>query len=240
MVQSGYSYRKIAASLHLSKTTVLDIVKRHRLESNATKDNQTNLISNLEQATMASKKSTSNQTVYQLKITLKNIRPPIWRRIQVLSSTTLQQLHLIVQEVMGWDNYHMHQFSIAGIDYGQPEPEYDFNVRSEKTVKLNQVVKSEKFKFSYTYDFGDSWEHEILVEKELPSTLDTNYPICITGKRACPPEDCGGSWGYAELLEIITSPSHPEYEERMEWVGEGFSPDTFDINEVNQRLQEFK
>ncbi|WP_330911095.1 plasmid pRiA4b ORF-3 family protein [Nostoc sp. UHCC 0870] len=110
-----------------------------------------------------SKKSASNQTVYQLKITLKNIRPPIWRRIQVLSSTTLEQLHLIVQEVMGWDNYHMHQFSIAGIDYGQTQRE--FNVRSEKTVKLSQVVKSEKFKFSYTYDFGDSWEHEILVEK---------------------------------------------------------------------------
>ncbi len=240
MVQSGYSYRKIAASLHLSKTTVLDIVKRHRLSSNATISKSPNLIPDIKQPTMATKKSASNQTVYQLKITLKNIRPPIWRRIQVLSSTTLQQLHLIVQEVMGWDNYHMHQFSIAGIDYGQPEPEYDFNVRSEKTVILCQVVKSEKFKFSYTYDFGDSWEHEILVEKELPSSPDTNYPICITGKCACPPEDCGGSWGYAELLSIITDPSHPEYEERMEWVGESFNPDIFDINEVNQRLGEFK
>lgn len=237
MVQSGYSYRKIAASLHLSKTTVNDIVKRHRVLSTAT-INSANLIPDIEQATMASKKSANNQTVYQLKITLKNIRPPIWRRIQVLSLTTLEQLHLIVQEVMGWDNYHMHSFSIAGIDYGQPQP--DFNVRSEKTVKLSQVVKGEKSKFFYTYDFGDSWEHEILVEKELPSTSDTNYPVCITGKRACPPEDCGGSWGYAELLEIIRDPSHPEYEERMEWVGESFNPDTFDINDVNQRLREFQ
>ncbi|MDF5736634.1 MULTISPECIES: IS1096 element passenger TnpR family protein [unclassified Nostoc] len=237
MVQSGYSYRKIATSLHLSKTTVNDIVKRHRLSSNAT-INSANFIPDIEQPTMASKKSASNQTIYQLKITLKNIRPPIWRRIQVLSSTTLEQLHLIVQEVMGWDNYHMHQFSIAGIDYGQPQPE--FNVRSEKTVKLSQVVKDEKSKFFYTYDFGDSWEHEILVEKELPSTPDTNYPVFITGKRACPPEDCGGSWGYAELLEIISDPSHPEYEERMEWVGESFNPDTFDINDVNQRLREFQ
>lgn len=237
MVQSGYSYRKIAASLHLSKTTVLDIVKRHRLESNAT-INSANFIPDIKQPTMATKKSASNQTVYQLKITLKNIRPPIWRRIQVLSSTTLEQLHLIMQEVMGWDNYHMHSFSIAGIDYGQPQPE--FNVRSEKTVILRQVVKGEKSKFFYTYDFGDSWEHEILVEKELPLTPDTNYPVCITGKRACPPEDCGGSWGYAELLEIISDPSHPEYEERMEWVGESFNPDTFDLNEVNQRLREFQ
>ena len=240
MVQQGYSYRKIAALLHLSKTTVLNIVKRHRLSSNATTLKSPNLIPDIEQPTMASRKSALPQTVYQLKITLKDIRPPIWRRVQVLSSTTLQQLHLIVQEVMGWDNYHMHQFSIAGIDYGQPEPEYDFNVRSEKTVILRQVVKSEKFKFSYTYDFGDSWEHEILVEKELLSSPGTNYPVCITGKRACPPEDCGGSWGYAELLEIITEPSHPEYEERIEWVGESFNPNTFDINEVNQRLGEFK
>jgi len=238
MVQSGYSYRQIAASLHLSKTTVNSIVKRHRLLSNATISNQAKLIPDIEQATMATKKSASHQTVYQLKITLKDIRPPIWRRVQVLSSTTLQQLHLIVQEVMGWDNYHMHFFSIAGIDYGQSQPE--FNVRSTDTVKLSQVVKGEKSKFSYTYDFGDSWEHEILVEKELPSSPNTNYPVCITGKRACPPEDCGGSWGYAELLEIISDPSHPEYEERMQWVGESFNPDTFDINEVNQRLQEFK
>ena len=237
MVQSGYSYRKIATSLHLSKTTVLDIVKRHRLSSNTT-INSANLIPDIEQPTMATKKSASNQTVYQLKITLKNIRPPIWRRIQVLSSTTLQQLHLIMQEVMGWDNYHMHSFSIAGIDYGQPQPE--FNVRSEKTVNLSQVVKSEKFKFSYTYDFGDSWEHEILVEKELPSSPDQNYPVCITGKRVCPPEDCGGFWGYAELLEIISDPSHPEYEERIEWLGESFNPDIFDMDEVNQRLEGFK
>lgn len=240
MVQSGYSYRKIAEKLNLSKTTVNDIVKRHRLSATAIISNQANLIPDIEQPTMASRKSASHQTVYQLKITLKDIRPPIWRRIQVLSSTTLQQLHLIVQAAMGWDNYHMHSFSIAGIDYGQPQPEYDLNVRSEKTVILRQVVLGEKSKFSYTYDFGDSWEHEILLEKELPSTPDTNYPVCITGKRACPPEDCGGSWGYAELLSIITDPSHPEYEERIEWVGKSFNPDTFDINEVNQRLGEFK
>jgi len=192
---------------------------------------------------MASRKSASNQTVYQLKITLKNIRPPIWRRVQVLSSTTLQKLHLIVQEVMGWDNYHMHQFSIVGIDYGEPQPEYDFNVHSEKTVKLSQVVNGEKFKFSYTYDFGDDWEHEILVEKELPYSPDTKYPICITGKRACPPEDCGGPWGYADLLSIIADPSHPQYEEMTEWLGErmckSFNPNAFDIDEVNQMLQEF-
>jgi len=146
MLSQGYSYRKIAASLHLLKTTVNDIVKRHRLSSGTLISNSANSNSNVER-TMPMKKSASNQTVYQLKITLKNIRPPIWRRVQLLSTTTLQQLHLIVQAVMGWDNYHMHSWTIAGIDYGQPQPEHDFNVRSEKTVKLSQVVVGEKFKF---------------------------------------------------------------------------------------------
>ena len=134
----------------------------------------------------------------------------------------------------------MHQFSIAGIDYGQPEPGGDFDVHSENTVKLRQVVVGEKFKFFYAYDVGDDWEHEILVEKKLPYSSDIHYLVCITGKRACPPEDCGGPWGYAELLEIITDPSHLEYEERMEWVGGSFEPDVFDIDEVNQRLEEYR
>jgi hypothetical protein len=185
---------------------------------------------------MATKKLAGFQTVYQLKITLKGIRPPIWRRVLVKSSTTLQQLHLIVQEAMGWQNYHMHQFSIAGIDYGQPEPDYEFDVHSENNVKLSQVVLGEKFKFSYMYDFGDGWEHEILVEKELPYSSDIHYPVCTTGKRACPPEDCGGPWGYPDFLAIMTDPSHPEYEERMEWLGGSFDPDVFNIDEVNQRL----
>lgn len=127
---------------------------------------------------------------------------------------------------------------MSRVDYGQSQP--DFHVRSENSVKLSQVVNGEKFKFSYTYDFGDSWEHEILLEKELLSSPDTKYPVCITGKRACPPEDCGGSWGYAELLEIMADPSHPEYEERMEWVGESFNPDIFDINEANKMLQDLQ
>jgi hypothetical protein len=118
---------------------------------------------------------------------------------------TLQQLHLIVQELMGSDNYHIYSWTVAGVDYGQSQP--DFHVHSENSVKLTQVVKGENFNFSYTYDFRDSWEHELLVEKELLSSPDTKYPVCITGNCACPPEDCGASWGYAELLEIIADPS---------------------------------
>jgi hypothetical protein len=185
---------------------------------------------------MSARKSSASQTIYQLKITLKAIRPPIWRRVQVGSNTTLGQLHEVVQTVMGWDDYHLHQFSIAGIDYGQPDLEDDFEVSNEDRVKLSQVIPGEKFKFLYTYDFGDSWDHEILVEKVLPAAADTRYPICLTGKRACPPEDCGGPWGYEELLEALQDPEHPEHAEKLEWVGEGFDPNQVDVEEINQQL----
>ena len=186
---------------------------------------------------MASKKSTTNKMIYQLKITLKYLRPPIWRRVLVESDLTLQQLHFIVQAAMGWDDYHLHSWTIGGVEYGEPHGEYDSDVRDEKNVKLSKVVGSrEKTKFSYTYDFGDSWQHDILVEKILPATAEMQYPVCLAGKRACPPEDCGGVWGYAELLEIINDPENPEYEERMEWLEEGFDPSEFNLKEINLRL----
>lgn len=119
-------------------------------------------------------------------------------------------------------------------------PEYDFDVRSERTVKLSQLVPGEKFKFLYTYDMGDSWEHEILVEKVLPAEPQTRYPICLTGKRACPPEDCGGVWGYTEFLEAIQEPDHPEHESMLEWVGGAFDPDAFTLDEVNQQLKQIR
>ncbi len=178
----------------------------------------------------------TDQTIYQLKITLKDIRPPIWRRVQVPSSTTLSQLHLIIQAAMGWWNCHLHQFSIQGIDYGEPQPEYGLDLRDEKRVKLNQVVQQEKSKFLYLYDFGDSWEHSILVEKVLPREPEVSYPLCVKGKRACPPEDCGGPWGYAEFLEAIQDPEHPEHESFVEWIGGEFNSEACDLHEINQRL----
>ena len=227
MVKQGNSYRQIAKVLRLSKTTVNDIVKRHSHSS---------VHSRSSAKTMTSK--IADQTVYQLKITLKGIRPPIWRRVQVYSSTTLSRLHLIIQATMGWWNCHLHQFSIDGIDYGESQPEYDFDVRDEKRVKLSQVVAGEKSKFLYTYDFGDSWDHEILVEKVLLSDPEVSYPMCLKGKRACPPEDCGGPWGYAEFLEAIQNPSHPEHEDLLEWIGGSFEPEACDLDKINQRLAE--
>lgn len=134
---------------------------------------------------MAKKK---HQPIYQLKISLKGARPPIWRRVQVPGNITLGRLHEIIQVAMGWYNCHLHEFEVQGQAYGQPMPEYDFDVLNEIKIKLNQLVTQERFKFFYMYDMGDGWEHEILVEKILPPNPDTPYPVCIKGKRACPPK----------------------------------------------------
>lgn len=189
---------------------------------------------------MAPRKSATSQAVYQLKITLKDTKPPIWRRVQLLDATTLEQLHHVIQQAMGWTDSHLHQFTINGVDYGQPMPDYEFNVHNEKTAKLSQLVTGEKFKFLYTYDMGDGWDHEILVEQVLPGEADRRYPICLTGKRACPPEDCGGAWGYAEFVIAIQDRAHPDHEQMLEWIGGAFDPNAFDLDEVNQQLAAIK
>ena len=189
---------------------------------------------------MTSSKQPTEPCVYQIKVTLKGSKPPIWRRIQVTSDTTLGKLHRILQVVMGWEDYHLHQFIIGGAYYGEPHPDYGFEMKDEREVKLNQVVSGEKSRFTYEYDFGDSWEHELLVEKILPLEEGKHYPVCLKGKRACPPEDCGGIWGYYNLLEAIQNPNHPEHEELLEWVGEGFDPEEFDLDGINQVLKKIK
>jgi hypothetical protein len=172
--------------------------------------------------------------IYQLKITLKDVKPPIWRRIQVKSDITLLALHKAIQKVMGWTDSHIHEFIVKGVSYGDSEDEDSLNERSHH---LNKLRLEEKEKFFYVYDFGDNWEHVILLEKILPVDADARYPVCLTGKRSGPLEDCGGPWGYMELLDILEDPNHPEFEERMEWIEEDFDPEMFDINEINGRLR---
>lgn len=176
-------------------------------------------------------------SVYQLKVTLKESKPPIWRRIQVNSDITLYKLHQILQVVMGWFNCHLHQFVVHGEYYGTPDPDFDFEVKNEKRVKLNQVASTTGDKFVYEYDFGDSWEHVILLEKILQPEAEVHYPICLKGKRACPPEDCGGIWGYNDLLEIIQDSAHPEHKDMLERLGGSFDPEEFDLGVVNQKLK---
>ena len=178
------------------------------------------------------------KSIYQIKVTLNNSKPPIWRRILVAEETSLDQLHAILQRVMGWMNSHLHHFIINGQFYGEP-PDDDFGImdtKDETQFTLNQFVNRAGFEFRYEYDFGDSWLHDLVVEKILPVEKGAQYPVCITGKRACPPEDVGGVWGYEDFLKTISNPKHPEYAEMREWVGGDFDPERFNLNAVNAAL----
>ena len=175
--------------------------------------------------------------IYQLKITLERIRPPIWRRVQVSETILLPQLHDLIQAVMGWHGEHLHAFQVGTLSYGQHGFELDDLMEDERRVRLSQIAPFEKSKFRYEYDFGDDWCHTILVEKILPVESGKDYPVCLTGKRACPPEDCGGIWGYSAFLEAISNPEHEEHEEMMEWFGGEFDPEAFDVAAVNTKLR---
>ena len=186
--------------------------------------------------------SKATAPIYQIKITLKDSKPPIWRRVLISSETTLPKLHDIIQAVMGWYDSHMHAFEIHGEHYSAPSP-YDpgllqeMGMKSTNRVKLNKLITAEGEKFRYEYDFGDDWQHEIVLEKILPADPKQKLPVCIKGKRACPPEDVGGVWGYDGFLEAINDPKHPEHADYIEWIGDDFDPEAFDLDEVNERLK---
>lgn len=176
--------------------------------------------------------------VYQLKLTLRESKPPIWRRLQVRGSTTLAKLHQILQVVMGWTDSHLHQFIVDGVSYGIPDPEWpDFELKNERRVKLGQLVTAVDERFVYEYDFGDSWEHALIVERILPAEPGVRYPICLAGQQACPPEDVGGIGGYADFVEAIQHPAHPEHAAMRTWVGRPFDAAAFDVETVNHALK---
>src|ERR1035437_413441 len=150
--------------------------------------------------------------IYQIQISLKGFTPKIWRRIQIFSDTLLPDLHRIIQTTMGWTNSHLHQFIKNGQFYSTPSPDDEMDSIDYRKIKVVDLLKKEKDKIIYEYDFGDSWEHEILLEKILPIDLTTKYPVCLAGKMNCPPEDCGGVWGYSDMLAVLKDKSHEEYE----------------------------
>lgn len=174
-----------------------------------------------------------NNTIYQIKVTLRGIKPPIWRRLQVEKTTSLDQVHYIIQISMGWTNSHLHQFIANGSYYGVPDPEYNFDLVDEQKVKLNRVLNRNRKKCYYEYDFGDGWDHELLLEKVIEPESGVRYPRCIKGRRKCPPEDVGGIGGYARFLDIIRDKQHPEHDEYLDWIDGEFDPDEFDADAVN-------
>lgn len=172
--------------------------------------------------------------IYQLRIDLEYAKPPIWRRILVASTTTLSELHAIIQLAMPWHNSHLHGFYVEGTMYS----DFDgLDAEDASKITLVDVFAKGVKKFYYEYDFGDSWNHVIKLEKTLPPDTDMRYPQLIAGRQLCPLEDSGGLWGYYEMLEITEDPSHPDHDEVKEWLGAEADSAEFSVNEANARLE---
>lgn len=177
-------------------------------------------------------------SVHQVKVTLRGSKPPIWRRLEIPSAATLAELHVYLQEAFGWEYSHLWVFETPQGAYGIPDPELGH--RSADSVRLHQVAPGKGDKIRYTYDFGDDWEHDVVVEAVALAEPGMAYPRCLTGRRAGPPEDCGGIWGYAELQEILANPADPEHLRKLDWLGlsspDEFDPAEFDVDETNEML----
>lgn len=179
--------------------------------------------------------------VYQLKIMLREILPPIWRRIQVPAGMRLSRVHDVLQVAMGWTDSHLHQFVKDDIMYGIPDDEFDdLDVFDDEQVNLNELLKAEGDSLLYVYDFGDNWRHDMVLEKILPGDADAARPLCVAGDRHCPPEDVGGVPGYQEFLEVIFDPVHEDHERMVTWVGGRFQPEEFKLAEVNKALSRLR
>ena len=184
----------------------------------------------------------ARERIYQFRITLKDIKPPIWRRIQV-RDCTLDKLHERIQTAMGWTNSHLHHFQINGNLYGDPwlmDENFDeFGYEDSTVTMVSKILpkSGQRFQFEYEYDFGDSWWHEVLFEGCLRVEPGLRYPLCLEGERACPPEDVGGTSGYEEFLEVLADPSDEQHEQFVRWIGGTFDPENFDAEKATKRMR---
>lgn len=171
---------------------------------------------------------------YQLIVVLQDVTPEVWRRVVVPGHWHLGRLHTVLQYAMGWTDSHLHEFEAGGVRYGEPGSDSGAEVRREATARVHEVVPAVGARMLYTYDFGDDWRHDILVEANGEPVSQAS---CVEGGRACPPEDCGGPWGYTEMLEAVSDPEHPEHETFGEWLDADFDPAAFDVAGVNEILR---
>lgn len=177
--------------------------------------------------------------IVQIKVKLLGVsKPPVWRRLQVPADTRLDHLHEMIVAAFGWDDSHMHLFTSGPDEFGLPDPELGHT--DERRVSLGQLISGVGDRLRYTYDFGDDWEHEIAVEDLLDADPDTHYPMLVAAKGACPPEDCGGRWGYTELKEILADPSHEQHQEMLDWLGlensSAFDPNAIATDHIEHEL----
>lgn len=172
---------------------------------------------------------------FQLRIELRDVLPPVWRRFLVPGAIALPGLHRVIQEVMGWENCHLHLFRFGKKEYGIPDSEYPSEMRKERGRRLREFLRDEGDVFGYVYDFGDNWEHDVDVE-QIVTGAEVTEATCLEGGRACPPEDVGSPSGYKDYLEAMQDPSHPDHEQMAEWRGPSFDPERFDTRMINRRL----
>lgn len=174
--------------------------------------------------------------IYVIEVTLLDVRPRVWRRIQLPGATRLDRVHHILQHTLGWQDCHAHQFRAQDRIYGELDPDFDEGVTDESGVPLSDVLIKPGDEILYEYDFGDGWEHRIELIETLPVEEANNVPVCLDGDRACPPEDVGGAPGYHHMLKVLANPAHPEYRDYCQFVPDDFEPDWFDLDDVNDML----
>ena len=175
-------------------------------------------------------------SVHVLKIRLRHVEPPIWRRFAVASEKKLPRFNRILLTVMGWDGHHLHVFDVAGIQFGEKDGDDD-RVIGERNITVQQVLPRPDSTLRWDYDLGDGWEHDVVVQAIEEPDPEIRYPVCSGGERACPPEDCGGVMGFADLIEALADPAHPEHDELSAWAPKGYDPSRFDVAATNRRLK---
>ena len=177
--------------------------------------------------------------IYRLRVTLRDVDPAVWRLIEVRGDTTLPSLHRILQLAMGWENRHLHLFKVGSVLYGAPDPDFDLEITNEKGVLLSEIAFAGKQRFTYEYDLGDDWAHDIVVEAVEPPDAELGYPRFLDGQNACPPEDVGGPLGYEAFLESFNDSMHENHREMVRWIGGRFSAHVIDAERIEAAFAHF-
>jgi hypothetical protein len=182
---------------------------------------------------------TQTERIARLHISLNEIEPPIWRRVEVPLALTLKSLHDVIQTVMSWESYHLHEFRVGDERYGSPDPEMDWGtkIRSDKSTRLAALIDKGVTSFFYIYDFGDNWEHTVTIEAVAEADPAVEYPRFVAGERRGPPEDVGGTDGYYEFVDAATRPRHREHKRVIEWYGGPYDPDDIDEPKIIAELE---
>ena len=178
----------------------------------------------------------TGRTVIQLRIQLRDVHPVVWRRLLLPGNAHLDKVHAIFQAAMGWENAHLHKFAIGDQVYGPADEDADEDELDETAVDLASALGSQR-RFTYEYDFGDGWDHDVVVEGTSAAPASLKFAVCLEGENACPPEDCGGPGGYAALLESLADPDAGDHADIVRWLGKDFDPFAFSVADTNVALQ---